>query len=148
MNRPTDDDDVTTIQAVELGVLGPLQARHTGAPVIIPGAKPRAILTMLGLHGGSVVSAETLIDLLWGDDPPRTAGKAHRLSTLGAVVTHVAQGLTKEGFDAEWHGVAIVTVHGDSVNRCELFDEDDLAAALARFDELDLPASPPEDHCA
>ena len=43
---------------------------------MIPGAKPRAILTMLGLHGGSVVSAETLIELLWGDDPPRTAAKA------------------------------------------------------------------------
>lgn len=56
--------------------MGPLQARHTGAPVTIPGAKPRAILTMLGLHGGSVVSTETLIDLLWGDDPPRTAAKA------------------------------------------------------------------------
>src|ERR1700751_1842452 len=43
---------------------------------MIPGAKPRAILTMLGLHNGSVVSAETLIELLWGDDPPRTAAKA------------------------------------------------------------------------
>ena len=31
---------------------------------------------MLGLHGGSVVSADTLIELLWGDDPPRTAAKA------------------------------------------------------------------------
>ncbi len=56
--------------------MGPLQARLNGAPVVIPGAKPRAILTMLGLHGGSVVSAETLIDLLWGDGPPRTAAKA------------------------------------------------------------------------
>jgi hypothetical protein len=35
-----------------------------GAPVTIPGAKPRAILTMLGLHNGSVVSADTLIELL------------------------------------------------------------------------------------
>src|ERR1700741_3371296 len=43
---------------------------------MIPGAKPRAILTMLGLHNGSVVSAETLVELLWGDDPPRTAAKA------------------------------------------------------------------------
>src|SRR5438309_7520497 len=68
--------DVTTLQAVELGVLGPLQVRRDGAPVIIPGAKPRAILTMLGLHGGSVVSAETLLELLWGDNPPRTAAKA------------------------------------------------------------------------
>jgi DNA-binding SARP family transcriptional activator len=31
---------------------------------------------MLGLHNGSVVSADTLIELLWGDDPPRTADKA------------------------------------------------------------------------
>ena len=31
---------------------------------------------MLGLHGGSVVSADTLVELLWGEDPPRTAAKA------------------------------------------------------------------------
>src|SRR6201991_1945249 len=67
---------MSTLQAVELGGLGPLQVRQDAAPVMIPGAKPRAILTMLGLHNGSVVSAETLIELLWGDDPPRTAAKA------------------------------------------------------------------------
>src|ERR1700724_1043132 len=67
---------MTTLQAVELGVLGPLQVRQDGAPVMIPGAKPRAVLTMLGLHGGSVVSADALVEFLWGDDPPRTAGKA------------------------------------------------------------------------
>ena len=31
---------------------------------------------MLGLHHGSVVSSETLLELLWGEDPPRTAAKA------------------------------------------------------------------------
>src|ERR1700727_3860652 len=67
---------MSTLQDMELGVLGPLQVRRDGAPVMIPGAKPRAILTMLGLHGGSVVSADTLIELLWGADPPRTAVKA------------------------------------------------------------------------
>ncbi|AGB23747.1 putative ATPase [Mycobacterium sp. JS623] len=61
---------------MELGVLGTLQVRQYGLPVAIPGAKPRAILTMLGLHGGGVVSADTLVELLWGDDPPRTAAKA------------------------------------------------------------------------
>ncbi len=76
LNRHTDDGNVTTLQPVELGVLGPLQVRQYGLPVSIPGAKPRAILTMLGLHGGSVVSADTLVELLWGDDPPRTAAKA------------------------------------------------------------------------
>ena len=56
--------------------MGPLQVRQYGLPVAVPGAKPRAILTMLGLHGGSVVSADTFLELLWGDDPPRTAAKA------------------------------------------------------------------------
>ncbi|WP_444850909.1 BTAD domain-containing putative transcriptional regulator [Mycolicibacterium frederiksbergense] len=61
---------------MELGVLGPLQVRMDGAPVAVPGAKPRVILTMLGLHSGSVVPADVLMELLWGDDPPRTAPKA------------------------------------------------------------------------
>jgi DNA-binding SARP family transcriptional activator len=68
--------NVTTLQAVELGVLGPLRVLQDGAPVAIPGAKPRAVLTMLGLHHGSVVSADTLVELLWGENPPRTAAKA------------------------------------------------------------------------
>ena len=34
---------VTTLQSVELGVLGPLQVGQNGAPVMIPGTKPRAI---------------------------------------------------------------------------------------------------------
>lgn len=31
---------------------------------------------MLGLHGDSVIAADALMELLWGDDPPRTAIKA------------------------------------------------------------------------
>jgi DNA-binding SARP family transcriptional activator/predicted ester cyclase len=75
---------VSTLSSVELGVLGPLQVRQFGLPVAIPGAKPRAILTMLGLYGGSVVPGETLVELLWGSDPPRTAAKALQthISTL------------------------------------------------------------------
>ena len=60
----------------------------------------------------------------------------HRLSDLGAVVTHVAQGPRQEGFDVEWRRVDLFTVEGDLVNRVEVFDEADLDAALTRFDEL------------
>ena len=60
----------------------------------------------------------------------------HRLSDLGAVVTHAAYGSTQEGFDAEWRMIELLTVGGDNINRCELFDEADLDAALARFEEL------------
>ena len=31
----------------------------------------------------------------------------HRLSDLGAVVTHAAQGTSQQGFDAEWREISI-----------------------------------------
>ena len=64
----------------------------------------------------------------------------HRLDNLGAVVTHVANETSQEGFDAEWRVVSVFTVEGDLVNRCEVFDEADLDAAIARFEELSRPA--------
>ncbi len=93
---------------MELGVLGPLQVRQYGLPVVIPGAKPRAILTMLGLYAGSVLPADVLIELLWGDDPPRTAEKALQthISSLrrtlgeGVVVTE-GVGWTLAGVDVD-----------------------------------------------
>ena len=60
----------------------------------------------------------------------------HSLSDLGAVLTHAASGTSKEGFDAERRGIDLVTAEGDFVKRVEVFDEADLDAALARFEEL------------
>ena len=59
----------------------------------------------------------------------------HRLSDLGAVCTHAAHGVSQDGFDAEWRGIELFTVDGHLINRCEIFDEADLDAALARFEE-------------
>ena len=64
----------------------------------------------------------------------------HRLTDRGAVVSHVAHGVSQDGFDAEWRMIFIFTVDGDLISGYELFDEADLDAALARFDELDRPA--------
>jgi hypothetical protein len=63
----------------------------------------------------------------------------HRLSDLGAVVTLVARGTSQGGFEAEWRMTDIFTVEGDLISRCEIFDDADLDAALARFDELQPP---------
>jgi hypothetical protein len=63
----------------------------------------------------------------------------HRLSDLGAVVTNVASGTSQDGFDAEWRMIHLFTIEGDLISRCEMFDEPDLDAALASFDELDRP---------
>ena len=60
----------------------------------------------------------------------------HQLSDIGTVVTHVASATSRDGFDAEWRDVCILTVEGDRIRLGEVFDESDLDAALARFDEL------------
>ena len=60
----------------------------------------------------------------------------HRLSELGAVLTHISRGISHEDFDAEWRMIAIFTIEGDLISRCEMFDEADLDTALARFEEL------------
>ena len=64
----------------------------------------------------------------------------HRLTDPGAVVTYAAHETSQEGFDAEWRGIAVFTVDGELVNRTEVFDEADLDAAIARFDQLSRPA--------
>ena len=60
----------------------------------------------------------------------------HRLDNLGAVVTQAGHGTSQEGFQAEWREIGIFVFDGDLLSRYELFDETDLDAALARFDEL------------
>jgi hypothetical protein len=64
----------------------------------------------------------------------------HRLSGLGAVVTHAAHGTTQHGLDAEWRGIHFLTLKGGMVNRCEMFSEADLNAALVRFEQLSIPS--------
>ena len=64
----------------------------------------------------------------------------YRLSNLGAVVTHLARGASQDGFNAEWSEVSLLTFEGNLISRCEIFDEADLDAALARFEELTTPS--------
>jgi hypothetical protein len=48
-------------------LFGELEAEHAGVPVPIRGVKQRALLTLLALHRGQPVSADRLIEVLWGD---------------------------------------------------------------------------------
>jgi hypothetical protein len=77
----------------------------------------------------------------WGDSPDTKIyiGAVHRLSRIGAVVTHIAHGISQEGFDAEWRDVHVLAVEGEVFSRSELFDEGDLDAAISRFDQLGQP---------
>jgi predicted ATPase/DNA-binding SARP family transcriptional activator len=56
------------------GVLGPLLVRtDTGEPVAVPDTKVRTLLLDLLANQGRPVSADRLIDDLWGTRPPRNA---------------------------------------------------------------------------
>ena len=54
-------------------VLGPLEATVDGQQVALSGRRERALLGVLLLNAGTVVSIEQLIDGVWGDPAPRSA---------------------------------------------------------------------------
>jgi DNA-binding SARP family transcriptional activator/ABC-type branched-subunit amino acid transport system substrate-binding protein len=60
---------------MEFRILGPLEALDEGQPVALGGSKQRALLAVLLLHANETLSTDRLIDDLWGERPPATAGK-------------------------------------------------------------------------
>ncbi len=52
---------------MEFGILGPLEVRDGDGAVRVPGAKERALLADLLVDAGRVVSADRLIEDLWGE---------------------------------------------------------------------------------
>jgi DNA-binding SARP family transcriptional activator len=54
-------------------ILGPLEVSDETGPLLLGGQKQRAVLALLLLEPGRVVSNDRLIDALWGEQPPRTA---------------------------------------------------------------------------
>ena len=52
---------------MEVRLFGELEAVAEGVPVPVRGAKQRALLALLALQRGQPVSADRLIDALWGD---------------------------------------------------------------------------------
>jgi DNA-binding SARP family transcriptional activator len=61
---------------IEFGVLGPIEASRGGKGIQLGRGKQRALLAILLLNANEVVSADRLIDQLWGESAPETAGKA------------------------------------------------------------------------
>jgi YVTN family beta-propeller protein len=76
---------------VEFRVLGDLEVRHNGETLPLGAHQQRAVLAILVLHAGEVVSADRLIDELWGDEPPPRAAKTVQVyvSRLRKVLTTV-----------------------------------------------------------
>jgi DNA-binding SARP family transcriptional activator len=81
---------------VEFRLLGNLEVADGGAPVDVGGAQPRTVLAMLLVAGGRVVPAESIIEALWGHDPPASAA-----GTLQSYVSRLRRALVPGGARGE-----------------------------------------------
>ena len=72
---------------LQFRVLGPVEVSDGGQSLPLGGPKQRALLADLILNAGRVVSTARLIDDLWGDAPPPTAG--HTVETYIARLRRV-----------------------------------------------------------
>jgi DNA-binding SARP family transcriptional activator len=72
---------------MEFHILGSMQALDGGQDVTPRGAQRRALLGVLLLHANQTLSADRLIDELWGEHPPTTSPK-----TLQVHISQTAQG--------------------------------------------------------
>ena len=56
-------------------ILGPLEAFDRERQLPLGGARQRAVLALLLLHGNEALTRDVIIDELWGESPPPTAAK-------------------------------------------------------------------------
>ena len=79
----------------ELRLLGPVEIRSGDGSVLAGEPRRLAVLAALAVDAGRVVPATTLIDRVWGDDPP---GQATR--TLGTYITRIRRMLEQSFRDS------------------------------------------------
>ena len=107
--------------SIEVRILGTVDAVVDGQSLRLSGSKQRAVLAILALRANRTVSADDLIDGLWGDAPPASAAKNVQL-----YISRLRQALDSNG-----SGARIIT-HGRGY---ELQLPED-AVDAARFERL------------
>ncbi|WP_433603957.1 AfsR/SARP family transcriptional regulator [Dactylosporangium sp. CA-139114] len=119
---------------MQFGVLGPLAVTtDAGEAVVVPGIKVRVLLADLLLHRNRVVSADRLIDDLWGDDPPA--------NPAGALQVRVSQ-LRKALNDAEPGARGLVESRAPGyLLRTDAVDADRFGVLAGSDDVADLTAA-------
>ena len=80
-------------------VLGPVAVLAAGQPVRLGGPKQRLVMAVLILGANRVVSAERLIEQVWGDAAPETAR-----GTLQAYISRLRKALGSERIEARAPG--------------------------------------------
>ncbi len=66
-------DGEEMVSSPRFRVFGPLSVDSDDGPVDLGPPKQRAVLAILLLHADEIVPTDRIIDLVWGENPPRTA---------------------------------------------------------------------------
>ncbi|MER6165447.1 AfsR/SARP family transcriptional regulator [Streptomyces violaceorubidus] len=74
---------------MDIWLLGPLTAEVRGRSIVPSAAKPRQILALLAIHANRVVPVGTLMEEIWGGEPPQSA-----LATLHTYILQLRRQLT------------------------------------------------------
>lgn len=80
-------------------VLGPLEVEVAGSVVTVPGARQQALLVLLVVHRGEVVSASRIADALWGESLPADSANA-----VQTAVSRLRRTLGAAAIGTEAHG--------------------------------------------
>ncbi|SFO78478.1 Transcriptional regulatory protein, C terminal [Geodermatophilus dictyosporus] len=110
---------------MQFDILGPLQVRDAGRPLALGRPKQRAVLAILLLSAGSVVSLDRLVEELWGPQSPPQA-----LASVQAYVSHLRRLLEPQRAPGAPATVVVNQAPGYRI----VVDPDDLDAA--RFEAL------------
>jgi WD40 repeat protein/DNA-binding SARP family transcriptional activator/class 3 adenylate cyclase/tRNA A-37 threonylcarbamoyl transferase component Bud32 len=73
---------------MQFRILGPLEVEAGAGPLPLGGPKQRAVLAHLLIRANELVPADTLIDEIWGDEPPSAVR-----STLQGYVSHLRRAI-------------------------------------------------------
>jgi DNA-binding SARP family transcriptional activator len=60
---------------MDISLLGPVEVRLDGRPIVLGARKQRAVLAMLALEVGRLVPVDRLVEGLWGETPPSSGPK-------------------------------------------------------------------------
>lgn len=77
-------DQGTGGHQVQVRLLGPVDVTVDGTARPVRGLRRKAVLAVLALHRGEVVSSDRLVDIVWGEHPPPTAA-----NTLQSHMSHL-----------------------------------------------------------
>lgn len=92
---------------MEFAILGPLEVRANQRGIELSSPKERLVLAALLVHAGDMVSADRLIEVLWGGEPPDTAA-----NTVQTYISRLRRALDPDRTARARDGVLRTRRHG------------------------------------